>query len=178
MIWRCHNYSGPAVGMQMEMTGTRGVKILIRSQNGARFELCTPYWQHWVIDVCASIKGNCEFSLVESRRIRIQPSTRRLTDRNRKFLVYSSHARPSTIHRPSFSRLDQLRSAGIHRLAEPCSIEEIRVYREHFKEKRLRFSNAQMRRMGVTAKALRWLHWSRPVPKLSRIFVFVVDKGI
>ncbi len=39
------------------------------------------------ISVCSFNKCIFEFSLVESRRIRIQPSTRRSADRNRMFLV-------------------------------------------------------------------------------------------
>ena len=50
------------------------------------------------------------------------------------------------------------RHAGLstiyHRLSVHCSSEEIRVYREHFKGRRLRFTDAQRRRLGVKAKAL------------------------
>ena len=35
-----------------------------------------------------------------------------------------------------------------------CSIEEIQMYREHFKDKRLRFTDQRRRRLSVKAKAL------------------------
>ncbi len=52
------------------------------------------------------------------------------------------------------SGLDRRRSVENHRLSVHCSIEEIRVYREHFEGCRLQFTGEQRRRFGVKAKAL------------------------